>query len=135
MYALVLFLAFLDLGTVKSEPDLNKRSELALANADRAIDDARKAFQAGDDKAIQAALVEVDQSVALCYDALEQTHSSPRKSRFYKQAELKMRALLRRLAGLRDEVGFETRQPVESVIRKLSDVHDELLSDIMSKKK
>ena len=133
--AFVLFLAFADLGSVKTEPDLNKRSELALENADHAIDDARKASDSGDDKALQAALAEVDQSVALCYDSLEQTHSTPRKSRFYKHAELKVSALLRRLSGLRDTVGFDARQSVESVIKKLSDVHDQLLSEIMSKKR
>jgi hypothetical protein len=134
-FAIVLFLAFADLGSIKSEPDLNKRSELALENADHAIDEARKASDAGDDKLLQAALTEVDESVALCYNALEQTHSTPRRSKFYKRAELKVSALLRRLSGLRDAVGFEGRQPVESVIKKLSDVHDELLSEIMSKKK
>jgi len=134
-FLLVLFLAFADLGSVKSQPDLNKRSELALENADHAIDEARKASQAGDDKAMQAALTEIDDSVALCYQSLEETHTTPRKSRFYKRAELKVSALLRRLSALRDEVGYETRPAVEGVIKKLSDVHDQLLSEIMSRKK
>ena len=134
-FLLVLFLAFADLGSVKSQPDLNKRSELALENADHAIDEARKASQAGDDKAMQAALTEIDDSVALCYQSLEETHTTPRKSRFYKHAELKVSALLRRLSALRDEVGYETRPAVEGVIKKLSDVHDQLLSEIMSRKK
>ena len=134
-FLLAVFLAFADLGSVKSQPDLNKRSELALENADHAIDEARKASQAGDDKAMQAALSEIDDSVALCYQSLEETHTTPRKSRFYKHAELKVSALLRRLSTLRDEVGYETRPAVEGVIKKLSDVHDQLLSEIMSRKK
>ena len=134
-FALVLFLAFADIGTVKSEPDLNKRSELALENADRAIDDARKASTSGDEKAMQTALTEVDESVTLCYQSLEETHATPRKSKFYKRAELKVSALLRRLSALRDEVGYETRPAVETVMKKLSDVHDQLLSEIMSRKK
>jgi len=134
-FLLAVFLAFADLGSVKSQPDLNERSELALENADHAIDEARKASQAGDDKAMQAALSEIDDSVALCYQSLEETHTTPRKSRFYKHAELKVSALLRRLSTLRDEVGYETRPAVEGVIKKLSDVHDQLLSEIMSRKK
>jgi len=134
-FLLAVFLAFADLGSVKSQPDLNKRSELALENADHAIDEARKASQAGDDKAMQAALSEIDDSVALCYQSLEETHTTPRKSRFYKRAELRVSALLRRLSTLRDEVGYETRPAVEGVIKKLSDVHDQLLSEIMSRKK
>ncbi len=132
---LALLLAFADIAAVKSEPDLNRRSELALANADQAIDEARKASQAGDDKALEAALQEVDESVAVCVDALEQTHSAPRKSKYYKRAEMKMNALLRRLTGLQDRVGYESRDRVTAIIKKLSDAHDELLSEIMSKKK
>ncbi len=100
--ALVIFLAFADLGAVKSEPDLNKRSELALQNANQALDEAHQASQANNDKALTAALAEVDDSVAVCYQSLEQTHSTPRKSRYYKRAELKLSALLRRLSALRD---------------------------------
>jgi hypothetical protein len=77
----------------------------------------------------------VAESVELSYDALEQTHSAPRKSKYYKRAELKVSALMRRLSGFRDEVGFEFRPPVEAALKKLSDIHDQLLSDIMSKKK
>jgi hypothetical protein len=42
---------------------------------------------------------------------------------------------MRRLTGFRDEVSFEARQPIEAAIKKLSDVHDQLIADIMSKKK
>ncbi len=132
---LALFLAFADIAAVKTEPDLNKRSELALANADQAVDDARKAAQAGDDQALAAALQEVDESVAVCVDALQQTHSAPRKSKYYKRAEMKTNALIRRLTGLQDQVGYESRDRVTALIRKVSDAHDQLLSEIMSKKK
>ena len=132
---LALFFAFWDLGAVKSEPDLEKRSELALANADRAIDEARKAYNAGDQKAAQAALDEVSESVVLSYDSLQHTHSAPRKSKYYKRAEQKLQGLIRRLSGFRDEVSFDSRQSVERVVNKLSEVHDQLITDIMSKKK
>jgi hypothetical protein len=42
---------------------------------------------------------------------------------------------MRRLSGFRDEVNFEFRPRVEAVLKKLSDIHDELISDIMSRKK
>ena len=128
-------LALGDLPAVKSEPDLEKRSELALANADGQIDEARKAYSGGDEKTVEAALDEVVQSVGVSYDALEHAHTTPRKSKYYKHAELKVRALIRRLNGFRDEVGFDAQQSVEAVIKRLSDVHDQLISDIMSKKK
>jgi hypothetical protein len=135
MVTLLIFLAFADLAAVKSEPDLNRRSELALINADEKIDEARQAYQAGNEPAEDAAILEVAESVTVCYDALEKTHGAPRKSRYFKHAELKVSALMRRLSGFRDEVSFDFRPKVDDVLKRLSDIHDELLSDIMSRKK
>jgi hypothetical protein len=128
-------LVFGDIGALKSEPDLEKRSELALADADQQIDGARQAYTAGDEKGATVALEEVATAVDVSYDALEHAHTAPRKSKYYKHAELKVRALIRRLTSFRDEVSFDARQQVETVIKKLSDVHDQLIADIMSKKK
>jgi hypothetical protein len=133
--ALVILLAFADMAAVKAEPDLNRRSELALLNAEEKIDAAREAYQAGNQAAEDAAILEVADSVVLCYDSLEQTHGAPRKNRYYKRAELKVSALMRRLSGFRDEVSFDFRPKVELVLKTVSDIHDDLLSDIMSKKK
>jgi hypothetical protein len=134
-FVLVLLIAFADITAVKLEPDLEKRSELALANADHAIDEAKEAYNSGDDQAQLAALVEVQASVETSYDALEHSNRPPRKSKYYKNAELKVRALVRRLTSFREEVSFETRQSVDAVIKKLSDVHDQLINDVMSKKR
>jgi len=131
----MLFLAFADIAALRSEPDLEKRSELALTNADQRVDAARQAYNAGDLKAEQTALEEIGESVAMCYDALEHARTAPAKSKYYKRAELRVHALIRRLNGFRDEVGADERHPVDAVIKQLSDVHDQLLSDIMSKKK
>src|ERR1700676_1341278 len=134
-FVLALLIVFADITALKSEPDLEKRSELALANADHAIDEARQAYNSGNDQAQHAALLEVQQLVEVSYDALEHTNKNPRRSKYYKNAELKVRALVRRLSSFREEVGFETRQSVDAVIKKLSDVHDQLVNDVMSKKK
>lgn len=133
--ALLLCLMFDDIAAVKAEPDLDRRSELALMNADEKIDQARQAYLSGNEAGEQAAIQEVADSVTLSYDALEQSHEAPRKSKYYKRAELKVSALMRRLSGFRDEVSFDFRPQVEAALKKLSDIHDELLSDIMSKKK
>lgn len=133
--ALVLFLAFVDLASVKAEPDLNKRSELALMNADEKLEAARQAYQAGNDSAEASHIQEVGDSVALCYESLEHANTPPRKSRYYKRAELRVSALMRRLAGFRDDVSFDFRPKVDAVLKKVSDIHDQMLSDIMSKKK
>lgn len=130
-------LAFLmmapDIAALKVEPDLEKRSELALANADRQVDAAREAYQGGDIKKMEAALEELRDSVALSEESLQQTHKKARNNKYYKRAELKVRALLRRLTGLRDEVSVEDRKQIEAVRQKLQEVHDQLLARIMEK--
>lgn len=131
----LLLLAFADIAAVKSEPDLERRSELALASADKEMDTARTAYNGGDEKAEQQALLEVRELVDVSYDALEHSNRPPRKSKYYKNAELKLSALLRRLNSFRDQVSFEGREAVEAVIKRVSDVHDEVLAAIMSKQK
>jgi hypothetical protein len=132
---MALLLIAADIEAVKSEPDLERRSELALAGADKQIDAAKEAFSGGDEKAQEQALVEVRELVDVSYDALEHANRAPRKSKYYKNAEMKVTALLRRLHSFRDQVGFESREAVDSVIKRVSYVHDELLAAIMSKKK
>jgi hypothetical protein len=134
LLALVL-LAFADIGAVKSEPDLERRSELALTSADKEMDVARQAYNGGDEKAERQALGEVRELVDVSYDALEHSTRPPRKSKYYKNAELKLNALLRRLNSFRDQVGIDGRDAVEAVIKRVSDVHDEVLAAIMSKQK
>ena len=133
---LILWLAFSpDLASVQAEPDLAKRSELALANADQTIDAARQAWTGGDLQAVESALNEIRQSVEISYDSLHQSREHPRSSKFYKRCELKTLSLLRRLNTLRDDVDVENREMVEAVVKRLRELHDELLTDIMTKRK
>src|SRR5579863_2730615 len=133
-WILVLVLAF-DLASVKSEPNLEKRSELALLNANMALDSARDAYGQGDLDKTQASLDEVLDSVDLAYQALSDTGKDPRKDRFFKRAELKTRALLRRLEGLGQSMSAADRGIVEKVREEVSEIHDNLLTGIMSKRK
>ena len=132
---LALLLAFADIAGVKAEPDPERRSDLALMSADKAIDAARQAYNGGDKEAEQAALNEVQELVNVSMESLESTHKAPRNNKYYKRAELKVGALLRRLHSLRDETAFDGRQAVEAVMNRLSEVHDQLITAIMSKKK
>lgn len=135
MILLILWLAFADIASLKSEPDPDKRSDLALSNADHAVDVARQSYSAADLKAEREALDEIRQSVELCFDSLHQSHQAPRRSKYYKRAELKVQALVRRLQTLRDDVDVDDRAAVEAVMKRLQEIHDQLLVEIMSKKK
>jgi predicted dinucleotide-utilizing enzyme len=129
---LILCLAF-DLAAIKLEPNLERRSELALGNASAAMDVARDA--ASDEAKRKAALEELRDSVDLAYQSLVDSGKSARRNpKFFKRAELKTRELVRRLEGLAQAVDADDRVFVESVRGRVSKVHDDLIQDIMQKK-
>lgn len=130
-----MFLAFADIASVNSEQNLEKRSVLAMDNADRAVTEARAAYQAGDMKKTEAAVAEIRQSVDTSLDALENSGKEARNSKYYKHVEIRLRELQRRLSGLRDEMSVDDRKPIDDLITRVQEVHDRVLADIMSKKK
>jgi hypothetical protein len=135
MNALLILCLAGDLSSIKSEPNLERRSELSLEYAASELDTARDSYNAGDSSKMQSALDEMGASVDLCYQSLLATGKNPRNNNHFKRAELKTRELVRRLDGLRDVVGFDERALVEKVREHVAEVHDELLKGIMSKKK
>jgi hypothetical protein len=132
MHVLLICLAF-DLAAIKLEPNLERRSELALGNASAAMDSARDAST--DEAKLKAALQELRESVDLAYQSLVDSGKSARRNpKFFKKAELKTRELMRRLEGLAQAVDADDRVFVESVRDRVSKVHDDLIQNIMQKK-
>lgn len=134
VWALITFLAF-DLATARNEPNLEKRCELALKNADQAVTAARDAYKDGEFSKVKSALAEVGESVDLAYQSLVNSGKDPRGSRYYKRAELDTRQLLRRLDGLRETMSVVDQDVIDPVRMQISDIHDKLLTAIMTKKK
>jgi len=131
---LALVLAF-DLASVKEEPKLDKRSDMALEYADREVSAARDAYQEGQWAQTQDALNEVQAAVGLSYESLMATGKNPRKnSGPFKRAEKATRELLRRLAGLRDIMSSVDHPAIEPVVKSVTEVHDNLISGIMTGK-
>lgn len=130
-----LLLSAFDLGSIRTEPNLERRCDLALDYANMALDQARDSYGVGDLSKTQASLIEVRESVDLAYQSLEETGKDPRRSSKFKRAELKTRELLRRLEGMRQNVSFEDRPLIEKVRDRVAEIHDNLLKGIMSKKK
>lgn len=121
-----------DLEAVKSEKKLEKRSKLALENADAMLDVAREAYRTGDAGKLHAALVELQESVELAYQSLVDTGKKPRKSAsHYKRGEISTRQLLRRLDTFMREMSYMDRDQVESVIKAVQKIHDSFLLDVM----
>lgn len=133
--ALAAILGAFDLDAVRKEPNLEKRSELALANADSALDRVRDAYQKGDDRAFKAALAEVSGSIVLCKQSLDESGKNARKKpKYFKKAEIGIRRLSRRLDNLQIEVSVDDRPLVEPVTLRAHQLQGEILNAVMGKK-
>jgi hypothetical protein len=120
---------------VMAEPNLERRSRLALENAGTAYQSARSAYDAGNRDAATAALHEVQESIEVAYTSLQATGKDPRKSpKWFKKAEMDTRDLLRRLDSFQQAMSFEDRASVDPVKAKIQLVHDELLMGLMEGK-
>ncbi len=121
-----------DLKAALAEHDLGRRSKLALDNAGAALKAAREAYQQGDVKAVAVSAKEIQESVDLAWDSLESTGKNPRKNpKWFKQAEIETRNLLKKLETLQHDMGFEDRPMLDSAKARLQKVHDDLLTGLM----
>jgi hypothetical protein len=125
-----------DLKKAQAEPDLEKRSKLALDNAFAAYQTARDQYQKGEMEQVRASIQEIGQSVDLAYQSLNATGKNPRRSpKFFKSAELETRDLSRRLASFQDQMSYTDRTLLDGVKEIVQQVHDELLLGLMEGKK
>ncbi len=133
---LSILLLLADLTAVRAEPNLEKRSDLALQNADAALTHARESYKAGDDKAHAAALEEFRQSLDLAKLSLDESGKNARRSpKYFKKAEIGIRQFIRRLDNLKIEMSVDDRAPLEALIERAHKIHDEILEEIMGKGK
>ncbi|MBI4904639.1 MAG: hypothetical protein HY820_13440 [Acidobacteria bacterium] len=125
-----------DLATIRANPQPDARYWAALEFANSLIDVLRKQYQEGKIEEMQKSLSDLQEAVQLCDDTLRATGKNPSKSpKHFKKAELKEREILRRLRTLEDEVSVEERSIVTKVRTKVAELHDELLYDIMGRRK
>ena len=124
-----------DLRQAKAEPNLEKRSKLALDNAAQALKAAREAYVKGDIAQVKELAAEIGESVQLADTSLRQTGKNPRKSpKWFKRAEIATRDLLRRLDAFQQEMSFADRAFLDPVKAKVQKVHDKLLLGVMEGK-
>ena len=123
-----------DLSAVKAEADPEKRSDRALDLAVSTLADARQAYNAGDYKRAISSLATIGECVDISVSSLKASGKNPRKSKYYKRAELKLRELGRRLDEFARETAVDDRPAVEETLHKTNQLHDELLVSIMEKK-
>jgi hypothetical protein len=125
-----------DLKQAQAEPNLEKRSKLALENAAAALQSARDAYREGDNDKTAALAAEVQVSVELAYTSLEQTRKDPRKNpKWFKSAEMRTRDLLRKIESFQQDMSFTDRPLLDKLKEKTQQVHDSLLLGLMEGKK
>lgn len=144
MNTLFLFIAFIlsaavpvpaqEHSTIKAEPNLEKRSELALIEADKVVTQAKAAYENQKTREFQEKLAEVRDLADLSYRSLKDSGKIARKNpKYFKRAEIKLRALMRRLDTLSSDVSVDDRPPVDSTKQSLSEMHDRIAQALMAK--
>jgi hypothetical protein len=125
-----------DLKKAMAENNLEKRSRLALQNAEQALDAARKAYESGDLKQTQAKADEILASVELAEESLRQTGKDPRrKPKHFKHAEKQTRELLRGIESLENYMSYTDRPVIQKLKERTHEIHDDLLAGIMGEKR
>lgn len=126
----------IDLSSVQQEPNLEKRNQLAIECANSALDTARTSYQANDLDKTRASLDEAGEAVSVAYDSLKQTGKEARRDpKFFKRTELATRQMLRRIEGMAEAMNFEDRSLIDKLRERVTAIHENLLEDIMAKKK
>jgi primosomal protein N'' len=121
-----------DLQKAMAEPNLEKRSKLALDNAGEAYQAARADYDKGDATRLAADIREIQDSVELAYTSLKDTGKDPRKhSKWFKRAEIETRDLLRRLDAFQQDMSFEDRPMLDKLKTRVQKIHDDLLLGLM----
>ena len=124
-----------DLKRALAEPNLEKRSGLALENAAAALKAARAAYDKSDTDVTAKSLAEIQESVHLAYDSLVQSGKNPRNSSWCKKAEISTRDLSRRLESFQEQMSYTDRPMIDAVKAEVQKVHDDLLMGVMEGRK
>ena len=117
------------------EPNLERRSGLAMENASAVLKSARQAYEKGDSSGLAAKIDEIRQSVDLAYESLQKTGKNPRKSpRWFKRAEIRTRDLGRELDGFQRVMSFNERPLLDKLREHVQQVHEDLLLGLLEGK-
>ncbi|MGH9722070.1 MAG: hypothetical protein ACRD8O_17825 [Bryobacteraceae bacterium] len=121
---------------VMAESNLERRSKAALEAGENSLEKARHAYRQSDLKTTEAELAEVAKGVEIAQTSLKDSGKNPRKNpKYFKNAEVRTREILKRLSALDHEMDFADRALVQPVKEKIQRAHDGFLHDVMSKKK
>jgi hypothetical protein len=125
-----------DLKQAQAEPNLEKRSKLAVDAAMASLKLAREAYTKGEMDEVGAYLANTLAAVSLSEVALEESGKDPRRSpKWFKRAEMELRELIRRADAFSREMSYTDRPLLEKLHDKVVQVHDRLLTGLMEGKR
>ena len=130
---LAVYSAMAGLPEVRSEPNPERRAKLALENADAALTAARDSYAKQDNSLTAASLKELEDSVELARQSLEETGKDPRRRpKAFKYGESHTRELMRRMDSLENAMDIDDRKLLEPAKNKLREVNEAWLLGIMT---
>lgn len=119
-----------------AEVDFVRQARQALTQAEQAASQSGDACRSGDSEKCTALLDGAQKGVEQAMEALEKTGINPRRSpRHFKDAEIRTRKILRTLRNLVSYIHSDDLSHYETVVSRVSDINDQLLSSILEKKK
>ncbi len=114
--------------SVRNEPVVEKRYQLALLEAG-------KILEAAKDNDPQKSLEAVAELAEFALTTIESMGKPPHKNASnYKKIELKTRDFLRRAEAIRKEASIDDRPNLEAAFNRINAVHEKVLEGVMSKK-
>lgn len=117
---------------IERERDPIKRAQFQLRLADLRLDEARKQYDAADDETGLATLRDMQALIESVEEGLFATGRDPRKKpKGFKDAEIQLRTMQRRLQDLRMSVPVDLRPPIEGIMKRLAEIQEEFLYGIM----
>ncbi len=124
-----------DLDMAKAERDPEKRSQRALDVAEQTLKTARDQYSAGEYRKALENVATVQAAVELAQESLNESGKNPRRSKYFKRSELRMRELGRHLDEFAREAAIDDRPPIQKASERTHAIRDEILSGILEKNK
>ncbi len=117
------------------ENDPFRRARLQLRLAELLLDEGRKLYEEAEPEKGLAKLHEMLSLAVDTHDRLFATGNEPRKKpKGFKESEIKLRELSRRLEDLRLAIPTEERPEVEKIAARLLEIRDHILNGLMNVK-
>ena len=116
--------------------DLVQQARQSLTQAEENTKKSGAACRGGEWEKCSALLSEVQTGVEGAKQSLDQTGINPSRSpRHFKDAEIRVRKILRFLQDLAGYIHPDDRKHYDTVVKRVSDIDDQILDSIVTRKK